>query len=234
MTSQKPTIAIVEDEAVLREELAFQLRHFGFAVETFESATQLYRRLAVGQFDAVVLDIGLHGEDGLSICSYLREHDKQIGIVFVTARALRDDRLVGLQAGADAYLTKPVDIDELHLLLKRLCERANSAGSPAPEAATLGDGEWRLDTDSEFLYVPGNLRVRLTLNELRLLGVMLEKPGKVVGGQELALALGLLPDEYNKHRVEVIISRLRDKVQRETGVILPVKSKRGVGYAFQP
>ena len=75
-------VVIVEDEPVLREELAFQLGHLGFAVEAFESANQLYRHLATAHVPLVVLDIGLEGEDGLSVCQYLRSHDSRIGIVF--------------------------------------------------------------------------------------------------------------------------------------------------------
>lgn len=236
-------VAIVEDETVLRQELCFQLGHLGFKVEGFENANALYRRLAVSEFHVVVLDIGLPGEDGLTICSYLRTHDNRIGIVFVTAHAQRDDRLLGMRAGADAYLTKPVDIDELSLLLKRLAEhtlpdRAPVADrAPTPLDASVG-GErqtgWRIELGGDFLIAPGGERLRLSSNEVRILRLLFEKPGAVAVTQEIALALGLLPDEYNKHRVEVIISRLRDKVLRETGSPLPLQTKRGIGYLFAP
>src|SRR5574343_1426377 len=80
-TSMKTRIAIVEDEPMLREELAFQLRHMGFSVNTFENAQQFYRWLAVEKFDVVILDIGLAGEDGLSICAHLREHDRDVVLI---------------------------------------------------------------------------------------------------------------------------------------------------------
>lgn len=229
-------IALVEDEDVLREELSFQLGHLGFSVEAFESAEQLYRRMAVRRFSAIVLDIGLAGEDGLSVCRHLREHDKHVGIVFVTARALRDDRLVGLLAGADAYLTKPVDIDELSILLRRLSERAAEHRRRATDkAATASDGRtWRLEGNGDFLVAPDHSRVRLSANETRLLKMLLDKQGEPATPPELAHALGLLPDEYDKHRVEVIVSRLRDKVLRETGIALPLQTRRGLGYSFRP
>jgi len=226
-----PHIALVEDEVVLREELVFQLTHLGFTVEGFENAGQLYRRLAVCRFAVVVLDIGLSGEDGLSICRHLREHDKNQGIVFVTARALRDDRLLGLHAGADAYLSKPVDIDELALVLRRLAERGESATPVVADSRQPTN--WLLDERNDSICAPGDKRIRLTANEVRLLRVLLTKAGEVVVSRELAMALGLLPDEYDKHRVEVIISRLRDKVLRESGFVLPIVSIRGVGYRFQ-
>ena len=117
------TVSLVEDEAVLRQEMAFQLGHNGFSVETFESASAFYRYLATRPRTIAVLDIGLSGEDGLSVCRYLRQHDDRMGIVFVTARSLREERLEGLASGADAYLVKPVDMDELMLILKRLATR---------------------------------------------------------------------------------------------------------------
>lgn len=225
------TIALVEDEPILREELSFQLGHFGFHVETFANAGELYRRMAVHRFAAIVLDIGLTGEDGLSVCRYLRAHDKQIGIIFVSARALRDDRLQGLHAGADAYLTKPVDIDELYLLLRRLLARDESAQDPTGTDSHAGG--WQLTQSGDFLQLPGGQRIRLTINETRILKVLLDKPGRVAVTPELATALGLLPEEYDKHRIEVIISRLRDKVLRESGHPLPVLTKRGIGYLFE-
>lgn len=224
-------IAIVEDEAILRNELSFQLQHMGYEVQAFENSTQLYRAMAVRKFDIVILDIGLEGEDGLSICTYLRENDRQTGIVFVTARALRNDRLNGLRAGADAYLSKPIDIDELFLLIQRLIERSET--KPAPEKfEPKHEQGWCLTPDREYLHCPGKMRVRMSANEVLILGALLRKPGEVVAGIGLAEALGMLPDEYNKHRIEVIISRLREKIFRETGITLPIMAKRGVGYYF--
>jgi DNA-binding response OmpR family regulator len=93
---------------------------------------------------------------------------------------------------------------------------------------------WRLDSFGDFLLAPSGNRIRLAINEARLLKVLLDKPGEVALARDLAAGLGLLPEEYDKHRVEVIISRLRDKVLRETGHPLPVLTRRGIGYMFLP
>lgn len=233
------TISVVENEAVLREEMAFQLEQFGFRVETFDTADKFYRYLAVRPQTIAVLDIGLDGEDGLSICRYLRQHDRQMGIVFVTGRSLRQDRLDGLEVGADAYLLKPVDMDELVLVLKRLALRFADAGaaSPAPAARPTGNAAerdpWWLEPGSPFLHSPNGVRVRLSLSELQVLGVLTAQPGAARTHAELAVALGLLPDEADKHRIEVIVSRLRDKVRRECGLPLPLGNVRGVGYRLE-
>jgi len=226
------SIAIIEDEAILREEMAFQLQHMSFTVETFENGAQFYRRLAVKRFSVVILDIGLAGEDGISIAQHLREHDKSLSIVFVTARSLREDRLEGLATGADHFLVKPIDIDELALILNRLIERDLPvvSSSSKHQAETLVVGAWHLINSGILLLLPENIRVRLSLNEQQLLGVLLKKPGTVCEHSEFFRAMSLLPEEYNKHRIEVILSRLRDKVRRETGKILPIHVRRGLGY----
>lgn len=212
---------------MLREETAFQLGHMGFDVEAFDSAAQLYRRLVSRRFAVLVLDIGLEGEDGIAICRYVRENNQAVGIVFVTARSLRNDRLVGLDAGADAYLTKPVDMDELALILRRLALRSQASGPATPVAE---GGGWSLDADGAALIAPDGSRLRLSLVELQLLRVLFRKAGILSTADELLVALGMVPGEGDKHRVEVILSRLRDKVKRQSGLMLPVTTVRGAGY----
>jgi DNA-binding response OmpR family regulator len=221
---------MVEDDPVLREELAFQLGHAGFAVETFSDAPALYRRLAVRRFALLLLDIGLEGEDGLAICRHLRTHDAQLGILFVTARALRDERLAGLEAGADAYLTKPIDLAELLLVLRRLAERVRPPRADALTGTAAND--WRHDSAAAELIAPNGQRLRLSANETQLLSALLRQRGRVLPHDELAVALALLAEDNARHRIEVIISRLRARVRRETGLALPVRAQRGLGYLF--
>ena len=231
-TAPQFTISLVEDEPVLREEMAFQLAHNGFVVESFESAAEFYRHLAVQPNTIAVLDIGLPGEDGLSICKHLRQHNAQIGIVFLTARGNRESRLAGLELGADAYLVKPVDMDELVLVLKRLAMRFKTTAPSWSQLPNSGfaNNQWQLEAGASFIMAPNGIRVRLSVNESQVIRAMLLKAGEACGHTELALAMGLLPDEFNKHRAEVIVSRLRGKVERECGLRLPIQSVRGVGY----
>lgn len=226
------TVSLVEDEAVLRQEMAFQLVHNGFSVETFESASAFYRYLATRPRTIAVLDIGLSGEDGLSVCRYLRQHDDRMGIVFVTARSLREERLEGLASGADAYLVKPVDMDELMLILKRLATRFAQDDASTATIKAAGAGGWQLDPFNGFLLAPNQTRLRLSMNEQQVFKALLARVGEVCRTGELALAIGFNPDEVDKHRIEVIVSRLRSKVERECGLTLPVRSVRGQGYVL--
>lgn len=232
-------IALVEDEAVLRHEMSFQLTQLGFQVEAFESAVGFYRFLAVNENVIAVLDIGLDGEDGLSICRYLRQHNQHMGIVLITARGLRHDRLDGLAAGADAYLVKPIDMDELVLVLKRLAQRVQPTGpnsSPgsdtSPMSGGMREGGWQLSPAGTTLLAPNGSHVVLVSNEIQLLRCLVRRAPEVCSHAELGVALGVDPDELDKHRIEVIISRLRAKTMRQTSLRLPVQSSRGAGYRW--
>lgn len=231
------TIAIVEDDTTLREELAFQLRHLGFSVEAFEAAAPFYRHLAMHPRTIAVLDIGLGGEDGLSIARYLRQHDRQMGLIFLTARSLQDERMQGLALGADAYLTKPVELDELVLVLRRQIERLQALAlrtpaAPAAVSPTGSSGAWHWMPEGVALVAPNGIQVLLTVTEERILRWLMAHEHHVCSHAELAIALRLLPEEFDKHRIEVVLSRLRAKVQRRTGLELPVQSLRGQGYRF--
>lgn len=225
-------IAIVEDEPFIRQELTLQLEHLGYNVKAFENATQLYRFLAVRPKAIVVLDVGLPGEDGFAICKYLREHDHGIGIVFVTALDQRGDKLTGLAAGADAYLTKPVDLDELSLILNRLALRFIAKKRKTDTHEPITQHDWHMEQNALFLIAPNQIRIKVSYNEAQLLRTLLKKPGATCVHATLGIAIGLDPEELEKHRIEVILSRLCAKVERTSGLKLPLQSLRGVGYAL--
>lgn len=229
-------VSLVEDESVLCEEIAFQLRQRGFEVRTFSNADAFYRFLATRPQTVAVLDIGLPVEDGLTIARHLRAHDLRMGIVFLTAHHMREDRLAGLSAGADAYLVKPVDLDELVLVLNRLIARGTTdtqtmTVSPHRRASDP-PGLWLLKIAAGTLQAPDGSSIRLTMSELQLLQVLTKKAGQACSHAEICRALGLLPDEWSRHRLEVIISRLRRKVARDIGLELPLRTLRGTGYLW--
>lgn len=249
-------VYIVEDEEVLRNELCFVLSRSGFSVEGVATATELYRRLAVKNAAVIVLDIGLDGEDGLSICKYLRGHDPSLGIVFLTARGLRDDRITGLVAGADAYLVKPVEIQEIVLVIERLMARRDymgrpgadtssaenvgahsapaempAAGGPVAQAPAVADASsWNLDVAFGQLRAPNGHICSLSDVERKLVFCLMSEKGQPVSSEQLANKLNIPIESYQRHRVEVIISRLRKSVEQAVGLKLPLFSVRGVGY----
>ncbi len=125
--------------------------------------------------------------------------------------------------------SKPVDLDELVLILNRLIERVMP---PPPQARVETCNDWRLEPDRGLLLSPAGQRLHLSAGEIQVLGVLLREGDRACSHSTLAVAMGLMPQEYNRHRVEVILSRLRARVLRETGQALPIVAVRGYGYRF--
>lgn len=225
------TVAIVEDEPILREELAFQLTQMGFTVQAFTSIEEFYRYQVVGHQTILILDVGLQGENGVSACRYLREHDVKIGIVMVTARSLQIERIEGLAAGADAYLVKPVDEQELAIIIKNLAARLFGMRQDDPPGQ-IEPCPWLIHHPLGVLQGPKGSTIRLSRDEERILSLLFEQPNTACPFVALANAIGMLPEDFDKHRLEVIISRLRQRVLRSMGEPLPIRNVRGLGFQF--
>ena len=228
------SVFVVEDEFDLREEVVSSLTRNGFAASGFPGSRELYRALMQGSCDVVVLDIGLPGEDGLSIMHHLRA-TTQVGIVMFTARSRTDDRVQALRAGADAYLTKPVDLDELAATLISVVRRlhappASDSGPPSPVNHSAAN--WRLSPDYWFLIAPNGVQVTLSAAERILLEALFRELAAIVSRESLVLAMGYHPDEVLSNRLDMTVSRLRRKVLEQTGLSLPLRSLRGVGFTM--
>lgn len=209
----------------MREYIVSGLAHFGIPVLGVENGTALEQALATQEPDIIILDIGLPGEDGYSIAERLRRERPQVGIIMLTARDQVDDRVKGLDCGADLYFAKPVDMRELASAIGSLHRRLMVSGAPG--------GSWRLDALKSALVAPSGRSVDLTDNELRFLVPLLERPGDVVDREDLLRALEQKPDVYAMRRLETMVSRLRTKVQKACpGEPLPVRARHGRGYAF--
>ena len=223
-------VALVEDDAELRDAiLAPALAESGFDVAAFGSAAGLYRSLLHRSFDVVVLDVGLPDEDGFDVARYLRSLSS-IGIVMLTGRAASPDRVRGLRHGADAYLTKPIDLDvlmaTLHSLSRRLVsEKADKAERTVEGAWRLGDGDWNLLT-------PDDACIDLTASERSILRTLFDARGQPVTRE--ALIAGLTGDVYDfdPHRLEMLVHRLRRKVAGGCRHPLPLRAVRGKGYVL--
>ncbi|MDZ7813628.1 MAG: response regulator transcription factor [Ideonella sp.] len=243
-------VFLVEDDDVLREALRFVLEQNQYAVTPVASAAALYRQMAVQNVDAVILDVGLEGENGFTICEYLRAHNPHLGIVFVTGMTAPDDRFKGLSCGADAYLTKPVDTRELLLILARIqnrwlaraAELTRLSGARAPElpsaatpstTASPSPTPWTLRIASGLLQAPNGQTRRVSSNERALLYGLGQAGGEPLSAEALAKLLDFEVDDGHRHRIEVIVSRLRRNVEQSTGMHLPLMSVRGTGYCVR-
>lgn len=225
-------ICIVEDEADLREEIVEALLEAGFGVRGFPASRELYAALLAAPCDIVILDVGLPGEDGFSIAERLHSLGP-MGIIMLTARAHTEDRVRALLGGADVYMVKPVDLRELlaviHSLERRLRNGEASGAVPVENASR----PWALSADGWTIFDPDGVSLPLTAQERAFLQRLWLQPGEAVSREELALAMGGDPYEYDFHRLDTLVSRLRRKAT-EHGLVLPLRAVRGMGYLFIP
>ncbi|MET0314457.1 MAG: response regulator transcription factor [Hansschlegelia sp.] len=227
------TILIVEDDRDIAGMLAETLAQNGFASVAVASGMEMDRARRKQPFDLVVLDVMLPGEDGFSICRRLRG-EARIPIIMLTAVGTDVDRIVGLEFGADDYVTKPFNTRELLARIKGLLRRA-SYGSERPErpgAMTFAD--WRIDPVARVLMDPAGSHVFMTTAEFDLLVALCQNAGQVLTREQL---LGLThagvagPVERS---VDVHISRIRQKIEPNPRDPSFIKTVRLGGYLFTP
>jgi len=234
-------IRVVEDDpewcALVVDELARQ----GAAVRGIGSVQALYRELAVAACDIVVLDITLPGEDGFSATRHLRRTG-DMGIVLVTGRGSAADMAHGLSAGADVYLPKPLELPvlvaALHSLHRRMAAPSGAAPDPVAEPAAApaqhAGNDWSLRAGGWELWSPDGRVLALSTAERALLHELLSCPGTPVGREQLIAALTSTPWDFDPHRLEVLMHRLRARVRAATPLALPVRALRGAGYLWVP
>ncbi|AWB64392.1 response regulator transcription factor [Klebsiella quasipneumoniae] len=231
-------LAIIEDNPDLLDELLAWLGYRGFEVWGTRSAEAFWRQLHSHPVDIVLIDIGLPGEDGFSVLSYLHELG-HYGLVVVSARGQQQDKLQALSLGADAYLIKPVNFAHLAETLTALGARlqqdrpapqqpemASAAPAPATAPAT---GLWRLHEDK--LISPDARTLELTQQEYRLVELLMRNRNEVCSKLDLHACLFAHESEPDLHRIDVVVSRLRHKA-RQQGIHLPVRAIFGKGLAF--
>ncbi len=217
-----PTVvAIIEDNADLLDDLVLNLSRRGMEPSAYVSGAEFDAAMEQGcPWRVLVLDLGLPGEDGLSIARRLRLSNPLMGIIMLTARGAVMDRIQGMEDGADLYLVKPVDMDELAAAIKTVARRIE----------TLEDltQAWRLDAVAMRLTSPNGDGIDLTLPETALLRSLAQNPHHFGERDALVTAMGKNPDAYDPRALEVTISRLRHKLGDDP----PLKSVRARGYVF--
>lgn len=221
---------IVEDNEDLVDDVVFHLGLAGHQVRAFGDGVQLDQALATcapGEApEVLIIDLGLPGEDGLSIAQRVRTACPAMGIVMLTARTRLHDRIAGHRFGADNYLCKPVEMAELVAVVDA---RINVRRLQAPKASPC----WQLNLSDWQLHAPdGSAQVSLTGSELVVLRAMAEAEGHEIDRPGLVAALGRDHAEYDERRLERIISRLRHKLATLTGGRSLVRGVRNKGYVF--
>lgn len=223
-------VAVLEDDVALREEILVpQLDATGFDVEGFGSSAELYRRMTAVPFELLVLDLKLPNENGLDVARHLRA-TSPIGIVTLTGRGSQAERIRGLTETVDAWLAKPVEIELLAATLYSLARRMRLGANGAGEAPVSAG--WRLSSAGWRLHAPDDRNIPLNLLERRLLMRLFATPGDLVTHDELVADLASAVENFDQHRLEMLIHRLRRKIERQLGESLPLRSVRGSGYVM--
>ncbi|OJY77673.1 response regulator [uncultured Rhizobium sp.] len=226
-------IVIVDDHKDIRNLLSRYLSENGYRVTTAESALEMRRLLETSAPDLVVLDIMMPGEDGLSLCRHLRE-TTHIPIILLTAVSAETDRIIGLEMGADDYVTKPFSARELLARIKAVLRRANSMPPKKQHQKNqrLSFGPWVLDLSRRELLNRAGLATPLSTAEFRLLTVFLDHPQIVLDrNQLLDLTVGRASDVFDRS-IDNQISRLRKKIEVDPRNPELIKTYWGGGYCF--
>ncbi|MCF8200124.1 MAG: response regulator [Sulfuritalea sp.] len=212
-------ILLVEDDTLLGDALHAGLRQAGHAVDWVRDGVSAETALIAEDYAAMVLDLGLPRLGGLDVLRHLRQKQKTLPVLILTARDTVDDRIRGLDAGADDYLIKPFDLGELNARLRALLRRAG--GQPAPVLAAAGI---TLDPATRHVEYEGN-EIELSAKEYDLLHVLMQQAGRALSRAQLEQHLYAWGDEIGSNTVEVYIHHLRRKLGADA-----IRTMRGIGY----
>ena len=227
-----PHILLVEDDAEISRLVSRYLRSNDCHVSMIADGRNLDRLLDDNRVDLVVLDLMLPGEDGLSLCRRLRTHSA-VPVIMLTAKGDELDRIIGLEMGADDYLTKPFNPRELLARIRAVLRRA-SAPSVGRRARALAFMGWRIDCVLRELKDPNGTRIVLTGAEFCLLQVMCERAGRVLSREQLLDLTQTRAAGSLGRSIDVLISRLRRKIERDLREPEIIKTVRSGGYLFAP
>lgn len=225
-------LLIVDDDERIRSLLTKFLRQNGFLVTGAQDAAQARQILAGLVFDLVLLDVMMPGEDGVSFCHDLRR-DLAVPVLMLTARGETSDRIAGLEAGADDYLSKPFEPRELLLRISAILRRAPKAEAPRPGPSVLSLGPLRYEISRGELW-RGDTPLRLTATEGQLMRIFAARPGEVLSRAALVSELGRGNGQAQERAVDVQITRLRRKIEGDPREPRYLQTVRGSGYLFAP
>ncbi len=225
-------VLVVDDDPGIVDVVSYALEADGFEVDSVESGEEALRAADEGDYDLVVLDLMLPGISGTEVCRRLRENEQTVPIVMLTAKDAEVDRVLGLELGADDYVTKPFSTAELvsrlrAILRRRELDRAEGAG------AVREIGGLRLDLARHEVTVDGR-PVRLTRSEFKVLALLAEEPGRVLTRRQVMQHLWESDYVGDEHACDVHVSNLRRKIEVDPVRPRRIVTVRGVGYKLVP
>lgn len=232
MTEIDPHLLIVDDDERIRVLLQKFLMRNGFLVTAARDAAHARRILSGLDFDLLVLDVMMPGESGLELCQHIRENSAT-PIMLLTAKGDTDDRIEGLEAGADDYLAKPFEPKELLLRINAILRRVPAPDAPDTAPKVISLGPIRYDLERGELW-QGEALVRLTATETQLMKIFSAKPGEAISRAQLVEDLGRDRGQAQERAVDVQITRLRRKLEENPKQPRYLQTVRGAGYMLAP
>jgi DNA-binding response OmpR family regulator len=226
------TILLVDDEESIQTLLTFPLERDGYRVVQARDGEEALRRFEDEAVDLVILDVMLPRLDGLEVCKRLRSQS-DVPIIMLTARGEELDKVLGLELGADDYITKPFSIREFRSRVRALLRRAAAPRATAEREETIERGELRIDLPRRTVQIRGET-IQLTFIEFELLVVLASSPGVVFSRRELLERLRGGSDYREPRTIDVHVRHLREKIERDPSDPELILTIRGAGYRFRP
>ena len=229
--SDSATILLVDDEESVQKLLTYPLERDGYRVLQARDGEEALRRFAEEPVDLVVLDVMLPKLDGLEVCKRLRS-ESAVPVIMLTARDDEVDKVLGLELGADDYITKPFSIREFRSRVRAVLRRASAPRYEALGTEAVEIDDLRVDPTRRSVEIEGE-PVQLTYVEFELLRTLVAKPGRVHSRQMLLESLWGSSDYRDPRTIDVHVRHLREKLERDPGDPQYILTVRGVGYRFR-
>ena len=217
-------LLIAEDDQVLADGLLRSLRSAGYAVDHVSHGLEADAALAAHEFDLLILDLGLPQLHGLKVLRRLRERGSKVPVLILTAADSVEQRVQGLDFGADDYMAKPFSLQELEARVRALTRRGLGTASNV-----IRHGPLSFDATGRVAYIDDQL-IELSAREIGLLEVLLQRAGRLVSKDQLVERLCEWGDEVSNNAIEVYVHRLRKKIEHDS---LRIATVRGLGYCLQ-
>lgn len=233
-SEQQHLIFVIDDDARLRDDLVDYLLADGYQALGFASYEQFLPASNLLQPALVLLDLGLPGMDGMDACPLLRRRWPQVGVVMLTSRSGVDQQQAGLQAGADAYLSKTASLPLVEATVASVLRRLQASSNAIPSCADPAAPGWTLNEAALSISAPQGRDTVLTVNEFRLVQAVMQAQGRSVPRQTLLELTGKADNPTNRRNLDAVISRIRAKVRTSTQTDLPLRASYASGYAFTP
>lgn len=225
-------VLVVDDEKSIVKGLMFSLKQDGFEADCAYDGEEALAKAKENSFDIVLLDVMLPKLDGFEVCRQIREFS-DVPIIMLTAKGDDMDKILGLDCGADDYMTKPFNVLEVKARIKAIVRRSGKASPrPAKKQTVIEAGDLKIDTESRRVFIAGDEK-NLTAKEFDVLWLLVSNPGKVYGREKLLETVWGRDYAGDVRTVDVHVRRLREKIEKNAKDPKYVQTKWGVGYYYQ-